>query len=132
MSNKPVETFMEALKMLNPELGAEYEEPIGKAWVQAFRPIPDADVLATLKGERTRTVNGVLVRAVPYFFTESLCEAIDREWSTLPMYSRDFIIQKATGQDTEQGASAEANRCLKETIQRILEREKTNEVRTES
>ncbi len=122
MSNKPVETFMEALKMLNPELGVEYEEPIGKVWIQSFHPIPDEDVLATLKGERTHTVNGVLARAIPYFLTESLCQMIADNWESLPMFSRDFLIQRATEQDTdEQGA--EANRCLKETIQRILERE---------
>ncbi len=120
MSNKPIETFTEALRLLNPELGGQQEEPLARAWLTVFAPmsnVSDERVLETLKSPWNEIKNGVAIKVVPFIISENLCQMIEQHWGELPMYARDLLTEKSMDGHNER---------LRETIQRISGKEKAN------
>ncbi len=113
-----METFCEALKLLDPSLGSEQEEPVARVRLEVYAPMSDERVLKTPKSPWNEVRNGVAVKSVPIILPETLCQKIEGAWYELPVWSKDMLTTKALDGHNER---------LRETMQRILVKEKSTD-----
>ncbi len=107
------------LRGLNPDYQDEGQEPIACVWIEVSKPEQDAMFLESLKRPWSDEPikGGISVKLIPFVFSENLCQLIEQHWDELPMSARDRLTEKALNDEGHQ------NKCLRETIQRLQERE---------
>ncbi len=111
------------LKGLNPDYQSEGQEPAFCVWIECASAIPpevvDSAVVSTAIKESLRRYSedsqyeervlrtlmrpwreepirsGVATKTIPFVFSQSLCQKIEKAWDEMPMDVRDMLNEKS-------------------------------------